>query len=51
MFVWPPTASLDVEAEGGLQLADVIADADVQAVDAGRGEGVVQLQGVFIQHG
>ncbi|KAG7226430.1 hypothetical protein INR49_013842 [Caranx melampygus] len=26
------------ETEGGLQLADVIADADVQAVDANRGE-------------
>lgn len=47
----PLTASFDVEAEGGLQLADVVTDADVQAVDAGRGERVVQPQGVFIQHG
>lgn len=46
----PLTVSLDVEAEGALQLADVIADADVQAVDANGGEGVVQSQGVFIQH-
>ncbi len=45
------TVSLDVEAERALQLADVIADADVQAVDADGGEGVVQSQGVFIQHG
>lgn len=44
------TASFDSDAERRLQLADVIADADVQAVDAGRGEGVVQLQRVFIQH-
>lgn len=47
----PLTFFPDVEANGGLQLADVIADADVQAVDARRGESVVQSQGVFIQHG
>lgn len=51
MHAWPLTVSLDIETEGGLQLADVIADADVQAVDANRGEGVVQFQGVSIQHG
>lgn len=47
----PLTASFDIEAEGGLQLADVIADGNVQAVDTGSVEGVVQSQGVFIQHG
>lgn len=51
MCVSPLTASLDIKAEGCLQLADVIADADVQAVDARGGEGVVQSQGVLIQHG
>lgn len=48
---WSLTAPPDVEAEGGLQLADVVSDTDVQTVDASRGEGVVQAQGVFIQHG
>lgn len=46
----PLTALPDVEAEGGLQLADVVADGDVQAVDACRGEGVIQSQRVLIQH-
>lgn len=45
------TVAFDAEAEGRLQLADVILDSDVQAVDPGRGEGVVELQGVLIQHG
>lgn len=45
------TASFDVDAKRGLHLADVVADADVYAVDARSGEGVVQPQGVFIQHG
>ncbi len=48
--VWPLTASLNIETEGGLQLADVIVDADVQAVDSNRSEGVVEIQGVFIQY-
>lgn len=34
-----------------MQLADVIADADLQAVDASGGEGVAQSEGVFIEHG
>lgn len=45
------TAPLDVDAERGLHLADVIVDADVHAVDAGSGEGVVQTQRVLIQDG
>lgn len=45
------TVASHVEAEGGLQLADVVAGADVQTVDAGGGEGVVELQGVVVQHG
>lgn len=31
----PLTAPPDIKAEGGLQLADVIADVDFQAVNAG----------------
>lgn len=45
------TVPPDVKAEGGLHVADVVADTDVQTVDSSRGEGVVQLQAVFIQHG
>lgn len=56
VWVTPPplhvlTVSFDTEAEGRLQFADVILDDEVQAVDSGRGEGVVQPQGVLIQHG
>lgn len=45
------TAPLDVDAERGLHLADVIVDTNVYAVDARSGEGVVQTQDVLIQHG
>lgn len=45
------TVPADVEAEGRLQLADVVANAHVQTLDAGGGEGVVELQAVVVQHG
>lgn len=45
------TVFADVEAEGRLQLADVVANAHVQALDSSRGEGVVELQGAVVQHG
>lgn len=44
------TAPLDINAERGLHLADVIVNADVQAVDAGNGEVVVETQYVLVQH-
>ena len=45
------TGPPDEEAVGGLQRADFVACADVQAVHAGGGESVLQLQCVLIQHG
>lgn len=48
--VGPLTVSPHIQAEWGVKLADVIADANVQAVEAGRGEGVAQAEGVFVQH-
>lgn len=47
----PLTVPPDVEAVGGLQLADVVAGGDVQAVDAGGGEDVIQTQRVSVQSG
>lgn len=45
------TAPLDVDAERGLHLTDVIVNADVHTVDAGSGEVVVETQYVLIQYG
>lgn len=45
------TAPLDVDAEGGLHLANVIVNVDVHAVDARSGEVVVETQYVLVQHG